>query len=170
MREHDLSPMSRSHDARCSVHIETDVCPIDQPWVAGVQAHADADLVAVGPGMFCKCSLCLCGGGGGIICRAKDDEECVAFGIHLVAVMRVERSSQHAAMGREQLWVKLPRTLEQLRRALDIGEEQGDGAARSFDHLGPTIARNEPNWKPRLWTNLERSEIVSFCDAGGDGQ
>src|SRR6266516_7725111 len=128
--------MSGSHDARCSVHIKTDVGPIDHAWVAGVQAHADADFVAVGPRMFCQRSLCLCCGAGGVLCGAKDDEECVALGVDLVAVMRIERSAQHAAVVREQLWVELSRTLEQLRRALDVGEEQGDGAARSVDHRG----------------------------------
>src|SRR5712691_2823809 len=97
LREQDLAAVCGSHYARCSVHIQTDICPIDQAWLAGVQAHADADFVPAGPRMFCERSLCLCCCGGGILCGTKDDEECVAFGVDLVAVMRIERSAQHDA-------------------------------------------------------------------------
>src|SRR6266480_1382246 len=114
--------------------------------------------------MFSKRSLCSRCGSGCILTGAKDDEECVTFGVDLVAVMRLERSAQQAAVVREQLCVALSRTLKQLRRALDVGKEQGYGAARSVGHPGSTIARNESNWKPGRVSGAHRSRT---CLASG---
>jgi hypothetical protein len=70
-------------------------------WLASVQAHTNANFIAAGPGMFCKRSLSRRCASGGVLCGAKDNEECVAFGVDLVAVMRIERSAEQAAVVRQ---------------------------------------------------------------------
>jgi hypothetical protein len=69
------------------------------------------------------------------VARAPEgDEEGVALRVDLVAVMRGERRPQDPLVLGEHLLVAVAERLHQPRGALDVGEEEGDRAARE---LGP---------------------------------
>ena len=69
-----------------------------------------------------------------VACAGEGDEEGVALGIDLVAAVRFEGRPQQALMLREHLSIPLPQLLDESRRPLDVGEEEGDRAARKVGH------------------------------------
>ena len=64
-------------------------------------------------------------------CRGEREEEGVPLRVHLDSVVCLAGRSHDPSMHRERLFVRLvPDLLEQPGRALDVGEEEGDGAGR----------------------------------------
>jgi hypothetical protein len=115
--------MSGRGDARSQVHVGPDVALRGQVGRAGVEAHAHPDR-ARGERRLCR---------GGRAERPRrgweDDEEGIALGIDLDAAARAERRPQDAAMLPECLRICLRAELvQQLGRALDVGEQEGDRA------------------------------------------
>ena len=65
----------------------------------------------------------------------EGDEEGVALRVDLDAAVSLERVAQDAAVLGQRVRVALRAELvEKPRRALDVGEEKGDGAARKLAH------------------------------------
>ena len=71
------------------------------------------------------------------------EEEGVALGIDLDAAVLPERIAQRAPVLRERCLILRTELAQQARRALDVGEEQGDGAVRELRHRERT-ARGPP--------------------------
>src|SRR3954469_11446539 len=68
----------------------------------------------------------------------KGDEEGVTLGVDLDPVMTVDRASQGSPVVGEEIGVSRPVLMDQPGRALDIGEQEGDGAGREVAH-GPIM-------------------------------
>ena len=69
------------------------------------------------------------------VARAREsDEERVALGVDLVPAVSLTRCPQQTLMIREHLRITLAKLLDEPRRPLDIGEEEGDGAGRWLGH------------------------------------
>ena len=93
----------------------------------GVQAHAHRDR----PGR--ELLVRLLRGRRRSLGGRERDEERVALGVDLDAAVSGERIAQHAAVLGERLGVRVrPERVQQPRRALDVGEEEGDGAGREI--------------------------------------
>jgi hypothetical protein len=89
-----------------------------------VEAHPHADRAAGEP---CACSSRRVERPG---CRGKGEEERVPLGIDLDAAMCRSGFADHAAVLGESLGVPFrTKLVQQPRRTLHIGEEEGDGAA-----------------------------------------
>ena len=72
--------------------------------------------------------------------RAEGAEQRVALRIHHPATMRFDRSTQRFGVLRQDIAVEIAaEPLEQIGRPLDVGEQEGDCAARQ-----PSIKRHEP--------------------------
>ena len=80
LRDEHLAAVAGRHHARRVVHVEADVAAVHPPRLAGVQAHAHADLVAVGPVVPGERALAVHGRRGGVGGRLERDEEPVALG------------------------------------------------------------------------------------------
>ena len=65
------------------------------------------------------------------IARAREDEEeRVSLSVHLDAVGRCEGFAHDPSVRAQELRVCLAEPLEELRRVLDVGEDEGDRSAR----------------------------------------
>ncbi len=80
----------------------------------------------------------------------EDEEEGVALRVHLDPVGG-ERLSDHPAVGGQHVAVPVAEALEELRRSLDIGEDEGDGSRGERGHaaivrLHPDMRCSVPGW------------------------
>ena len=96
-----------------------------------MEPHPDADR----PGR--ERVLPLAGRGDGARRGREGDEERVALRVDLDAAVRGEGVAQHAPVLGERLRVRLgPERVQQPRRALDVREEERDGAGRELGAHG----------------------------------
>src|SRR4051794_6167269 len=116
-------------DAGGAVDVKANIALAASLGVAGMQPDAGRHADTLGPGMVGEGTLDLDGGLHRVDGAGKGDKEAVALRIDLTAVVRLkDRAQQHTVLS-EHIAVAWPKALEQLRRALDVGEEQGDRAA-----------------------------------------
>jgi hypothetical protein len=125
--------MADRGDPRGPVDVDPDVALVRDQGLAGVEADPDADGAIREPG------LRVAGGRQGVGSPSERDEEGVALGVDLYAVVPLEGVAQHAPVLGERLRVGVAELVHQPRRALDVGEEEGDGAGRELAH--PPIIR-----------------------------
>ena len=72
-----------------------------------------------------------------VLGRGEGDEEGVALSVDLDALVARERRAQNAAVLGEQRRVRVARSLQQARRAFDVGEEKSHRAGwKLFHRLG----------------------------------
>ena len=95
--------MAGRHHPRRVVDVEADVAAVAPAGLAGVQAHAHADLVAVGPVVPGERALAFRCGRGGVAGRLEGDEEPVALRAQHPAAVALERLAQERAVALEQL-------------------------------------------------------------------
>ena len=74
----------------------------------------------------------------------EGDEEGVPLRVDLPTPVRLEGRAQNPLVLGQHLPVAAGQLLEQLRRALDVGEEEGDGPRRNL---------------PRSWLRRDRSQL-----------
>ena len=120
-----LTTVRERCNARAAVDVHSHVSLAGHRRRAGMQPHPHPDRAAL------EGSLARIGRGDRAGRGRERDEERVALGVDLDAVVGFERSAQHAPVLRERLGVGV-RTdrMEQTRRRLDVGEEERDRAAR----------------------------------------
>jgi hypothetical protein len=114
--------------------VDSDVPFVGELRLTGVDPHANADRAAADR---------LAGGGCGRdrVGRSREgDEESIALGVDLDAVVPGERSSQRGAVFGEQIGVPGAVFPEEPRGAFDVCEEKGDGSGRQ---VGPRHARDD---------------------------
>jgi hypothetical protein len=134
-----LPAARRGSNARGAVDGDAVVAAIARLRLAGVDPDPHAHLDSLGPGVRSKRAL-----GGrrrvdSILRPAKGDEERVTLAVDLLATVRGEGGAQELLVIGEHLPVTLAQPLEQPRRALDVREQEGDGAALKL--------RREPPWR-----------------------
>src|SRR2546423_13074309 len=108
--------------------IDADVALLGHERLAGVDSHSHADRA--GP----EGALAGLRGGEGVLRARERDEEGVSLRVDLDAAVTLEGLPQHAAVLGEDVRVSIAQLLQQAWRALDVGEEEGDGAARELAH------------------------------------
>ncbi len=126
-RDQHLPAVAARGDAGGPVHVHPDVASVGQVRRAGVDAHADPDR-ACGKALERRGRRLERSG------RSRErDEERVTLRVDLDTPLGAERLTQEAAMLRQSVGVRVGAELvQQLRRALDVGEEKGDGAGREI--------------------------------------
>ena len=118
--------MGRGADAGRPVDVDADIALARDRRRAGVDADAHADR-AVDP-------LDLLGRGERVVRATEGDEERVALGVDLDPGMAREDRAQLAPVLGEQVHVALAVLMEQARRTLDVGEQEGDRAGGEVAH------------------------------------
>ena len=128
--QQDLAAVPGGHDPRGPVDAETDVAVVPHRRFARVEPHAYADLAAGGP------SVRACAPLGSDRCehripRASEcGEERIALGVdHATARLRDSRRHQRVVVDEDVVIPIRAEGLQQLGRALDVGEEERDRPA-----------------------------------------
>ncbi len=119
---------SRAHD------VETDVALLVNRGLAGVQSHAHADDLSAWPVRGRMRTLCFYRRGHGVSCAREGEEECVSLGIDLDAVVGTESATSDSSMRGQDVGILVAEPLEQLRRVLDVGEEERHRPSRQLGH------------------------------------
>ena len=104
--------------------VDADVALLRHERLAGVDAHAHAHRPVR------ERALRRLGRRERVRRPREGDEERVALGVDLDARRGAERLAQHAPVLAEHVRVAVAELVQQPRRALDVGEEERDGAAR----------------------------------------
>ena len=139
LREEHLSAVAGGHHARRLMHVEADVAAVDRSRLARVQADSHQNFVLVGPGVLRKRLLGLGGGEGRFSGGGERDEERVTLAVDYEAVVLFACLPEQTVVLSEQVGVGVSGSLQQPSRALDVAEQQRDGAAGRFGH-GSSIA------------------------------
>ena len=134
--------MSRRADARGTVHGETNVLVVcDDGCLARVDANPNAHLGLLRPRMARERALRINGGADGVLRLPKGNEERVPLGVDLVPAGVLERGSQQPLVVGHHLRVAVSQPSQQLSRALDVREEESDGACWKLRRHSPFIGR-----------------------------
>ena len=134
-RYDDLTAVACRRDPSGPVDVDPDVVVAARNALAGVQSHADADRVAVGPRVRGERSLRRHGGAQSARRRREGDEERVALGADLDTPLLGDRGSQDLGVSVQQAHeLVAPEVLEQPGRPLDIGEQERHRAGGEVAH------------------------------------
>jgi hypothetical protein len=141
-RDDDLAAARRGGDAGGAVDVRSDVALLGEERRSGVQAAANLDRAGrerLGEGR---------GGGERPRGGRKGEEEGVALRVDLHPALSSAGLADDPAVLGERLGVTLlPELVEEPRRALDVGEAEGDGAGGEVGPHCGIIRRNPPALK-----------------------
>jgi hypothetical protein len=99
-----------------------------------MQAHPNPNDEALGPTMGCERPLRVCSRGNAVRRSPGAEEERVALRVHFLAAVRGCRSAEQPIMLCPDLRIPVAEFAEQPRRAFDVREQEGDGAAQTLSH------------------------------------
>jgi hypothetical protein len=136
-----LRPLGEDHLAavrgrgysRAPVDVDPDVVVAGDERISGVQAHANAHI-AVGPAVRGQSALPLLRRRERLRRIREGNEEAIALRIDLDASVSLEALSEQTPVIRQSLGVSVAERLQEARRPLDVGEEEGNAARRKFGH------------------------------------
>src|SRR5207253_10967070 len=117
-----------SRDPRRAVNVDADVVALAQLGLACVQSHPDADRTARERLLTGTSSR------ERVTCAAEGHEERVALRTERDAAVTAERLPQNTPMLRQDVRVRVAELVQHARRALDVREQEGDGAGRELAH------------------------------------
>jgi hypothetical protein len=134
LRQQDLAAVGGAHDARRSVHVQTRVQVVCHHRLACMEADAHADRLCRPPVADQRplpgrrrCDR--------LADRLKGEKETVPLHLHLHPAALREGLPQQRTVHGQCLHVPLPpELLQQARRPLDVGEQQGHRPARKLSH------------------------------------
>ena len=151
VRQENLPTVAGGGDPGRTVHVHSDVALVRQQRLARVDAHPHGDAVLL------KKSLRVAGRGRRVARTAEGDEEGVALGVDLDAVVRLPRLAQGRAVELQLSGVRRrPELAEQRRRTFDVREEKGDRARRARRHEQRIAALRDPGKRRRRGSGRER--------------
>ena len=114
--------------------VDADVPLLADHGLARVEAHTHPQGRPVRPLVLSQGPLCGDRGGDRVPRPLEAVEERIALGVDLLAAPLAERVADQAAVLGKRAGVPFAELLEQLGRALDVGEDEGDGAAVQHCH------------------------------------
>ena len=119
-----LPAVTSGCDPGGAVDVDADVALAGEERLAGMESHPDVDRAAPERLLTLGRRLDRIG-------RAREhDEECVALRAELGAVVAGESLTEDTTVFRQRLRIGIAELVQQLRRSLDVREEEGDCAAR----------------------------------------
>jgi hypothetical protein len=133
-RQQDLAAARDHADPRCPMDGDPHVPLVASVSLACVKAHAHRDPATALPRLTGERALSRDCGRHGVSCSFEHDEEGVPLRIDFRAAVLDERHAKQRTMGREHRAVPLAESLDQLRRAVHVGEQKRDRAARRLRH------------------------------------
>ncbi len=136
--EEDLTAVGRATDPGRAMDGEADIALPGRIRLARVDADPDAYVLPVGPLVPRQRALDRDGSRHGIGRAPKRSEERIALRVNLVAAVLGESLTNEPLLLAQNLAVALAtQPLEELRRALDVGEQKRDGATTTLRHVSP---------------------------------
>ena len=132
LRGDDLAAVAGVRDPEGAMDLDADVAVLAECGGAGVEADPDAHRRR--PGVTRDPPLRFDRGLRGGLCLGEDGEELVAARVDLVAVGSRYRFAEQPPEVCEDGLPALPELAREPRRALDVGEEEGDGSGRERTH------------------------------------
>ena len=118
--QQDLPAVAGGADPRRAMDVDPDVALLPDDRLAGVDAHADAELRPLRPVVACERQLGRDGGRNRVLRAPEAVEERVALRVDLLAPARAELLADDAAVVGERIGVPVAEPLEQLGRAGDV--------------------------------------------------
>src|SRR5215210_4512976 len=134
LREQDLTAVARGADPGRPDDVHADVAFLADGRLAGVQAHAYLHVDAFGPLVRRQGALSVDCSANGFLGPRERVEEGVALSVDLLSAGSLELLAQDPAVIPMDVAVAVAESFEQPRRALDVREEKGDGAAGELAH------------------------------------
>ena len=134
VREQHVAAVPRGAEPGGADDVEAEVPLAADRRLAGVQPHPHEDGAAVRPVVRGVGALHLDGRLDRVAGAREGEEERVALRVDLDAAALGERVAHQPAVVGEDAVVALAELLQQRRRALDVAEDEGDGAARERGH------------------------------------
>ena len=134
LREQDLAAVAGRADTRGPHDVEPEVALLADRRLARVEAHPHLDLGSVRPLVLGERPLCRDRARDAVPRARERVEERVALGVDLGPALLAEVLPQQLPVIADDVTVGVSELLEQSRRAFDVGEEKGDGAARERSH------------------------------------
>ena len=135
LADEHLAAVAGSRDPRRAVDVDADVTLLRDERFAGVEAHSDTERAVLERPLGVGRSTQRVG-------RAREgDKERVALRVDLDAAVSGEGVAQDPTVLSENAGVGVAELVKEPRRALDVGEEEGDGAGRELTHRDRRIAR-----------------------------
>ena len=122
--------MTRRADPSRPVDVQPDVALRRVPRLSGVETHPVADRGSVGPGVAADRELAVDRRLDGRPRAREDEVEPVARRPALERAVLGEGLAEQPVVIGQHLRIAVAERLEQARRALDVGEHQGDGPRR----------------------------------------
>ena len=138
--EQDLAAVPRGGDARGADHVQARVALLAEVGDAGVEAHPHLDDEPVGPGVVADLLLSGHRGLEGGLHLGEHRGELVPRRVHLGAAGRGDLRAEQPADVRDHRGVRAAGRLDEARRALDVGEQERDGAGGQRLHAGESTA------------------------------
>ena len=131
----DLPAMPGGHDPRRAMDVHADVVRRDGERLAGVDPDPDPDLDAGRPARPRERQLSVGRRGDRVLRSGECHEQGVALLVHRIAGVSLECPKQQPPMELQHAGVGVrTKPLQELRRALDVGEQERDGPGRLRDH------------------------------------
>ena len=132
LRDDDLTAVAGGGDPVGAVDVDAHVAVLGERCGAGVQADPGAH--GRGPVVAAEPALRVGRRRGGLLARREDGEQLVSARVDLVPRRSGHRLPQEAADVCEDGLPVVAELARQARRALDVGEEEGEGAGREGAH------------------------------------
>jgi hypothetical protein len=105
------------------MYVQADVAFVSQDRLAGVQPDTHPQGYTIRPGVRESKLLHRRGGYYGIGCAVKGGEEGITLRVDFMPACTLEGRTQQLAVHSKQRSIAVSELVQQLRRALDIGEE-----------------------------------------------
>ena len=138
--EKDLAAPTDGADARRPHHIEADIALLVDGGLSRMQAdpHPNGDIGRpLGSGM---CPLGVHRSREGVPRTREDEEERVSLRVHLDTVASRKRVTDDPPVAGEHFAVVVTEPFKELRRVLDVREDERDGACRQVGHEAIVVA------------------------------
>jgi hypothetical protein len=129
-REQDLPAVAGGRDARGAYYIQAEIALVAHCGLTGVEAHADANVLAARPAVRRQPSLCVDRSRDGVARTAEREEEAVPLRVDLRPVLRAESLADDAAVVARHVRVPIAELLKKPRGAFDVRKDEGDRAGR----------------------------------------
>ena len=133
-RDEDLPAVAGRADPGGPMDVDPRVAVLREERLAGVDAHADADVVPLGPLVLDEGALCRHRRRGCRVRVGEDGEELVAVRVDLVPSVRRHGFPEDAALVRQDLRIRQAGLVHEAGRPLDVAQQEADGAVARRAH------------------------------------
>jgi hypothetical protein len=134
VREQNLAAMRRNANAGRPMNVHPNVAALRDVGLAGVKPNADPHGRTVGPWMPQDALLCCDRRHQGLSRPREGSKDRIPLRVDLLAALFLNGRADKSAALRQDVRIGITQLLEQTRRPLDVGEEEGDRPGRQAGH------------------------------------